>query len=151
MHSLVLLDKATKNRLQFNLRNQSKPRELQQLCWYINKDRLKVLGENNKREIAHLCSVEAKKLLKDNLACVEGCYSWKVSQDPKEIPQPVEIKKPDIVQPNITTKNSSNPVDEKKDIFFDEDFEGPAQRKTSEKPKSAQDQADKTKIEAKVV
>lgn len=117
----MFLDKQTKKRLEFNLRNQSKPKTLQQLVWYIDKDRLKVLGEYNKREIAHICSVEAKKLLKTNLECVSGNYSWKQPQDASEIPQPSERPKPEEAK-NIKDNNSKIKEDSSnKENFFDDD------------------------------
>lgn len=122
----MILDRATKRKLQFNLRNQAKPKELQQLDWIT--DDMKHLKDTSKAEIELLGARIAKKLLKSNLQCIKGVYSWSEKQDLAIVNPPIEnqidqnsVKKTEE-KPKILDKIEEKPdIAETKDNFFDDD------------------------------
>lgn len=122
----MILDRATKRKLQFNLRNQAKPKELQQLDWIT--DDMKHLKDTSKAEIELLGARIAKKLLKSNLQCIKGVYSWSEEQDLAIANPHIEtqidqntIKKTEE-KPKIPDKIEKKPhIAETKDNFFDDD------------------------------
>lgn len=124
-----MLDRATKRTLQFNLRNQTKPKDLQQLVWYT--DELKHLKSSSKAEIEFLGSKVAKKLLKENLQCVKGAYSWREKQTLAIVNPPVEVTAQAKVQEQPAVQNKKvvqadtkpEPEPVEKGFYDDDDFD----------------------------
>lgn len=122
VHILVLVDKASKSKLQFNLRCQAKPQLLQQLEWRT-PELQNAKGEN---ELRFLATKVANKQIQSNLKCVEGVFSWKTPQpiekeepkkpEPPKVEQPKPVPKPEVKEPE---KIESPPI--KETNFFDDD------------------------------
>jgi hypothetical protein len=126
MHCLVLLDKATKSKLQFNLRCQANPKELQQLDW-ITPEFQHCKGENELRFVA---TKVVNKLIDTNLECLKGRFIWKIPQTvKKEASITTEPSKKDekIVEKKIEEikKEVDKELSKEKNFFDDEEFEDP--------------------------
>ena len=142
----MLLDKATKSKLQFNLRCQAKPKDLQQLDWYTT-DFQNSKGEN---EIRFLATKVANRQIASNLLCNKGVFSWKIPPTvPKvEEKKPVEPKKEEVkpeVKPEAKKPEPTEQVNPKDTNFFDEDDSVVAPPKPLEPKKDAKQEVEPAK------